>query len=195
MFMSWSLDLMAPGFICAFIYFLYDVLKNRKKTSFFRKIVFASFLVYVSAVFRLTIGGIQFQDREFAYIDIQLIPFYFAGDLLQMYQRSGLDWFFWNSVRLTLYNVLLLFPLGVYMSFLWRDASFQKAAVFSLLASFLIESLQLILSAFGIIMVRTFDVDDLILNTAGSVIGFCLSTYLLRGIRRRLPNERSAYFR
>lgn len=193
--MFWSLDLMVPGFICAFIYFLYDIVKNRKKTSFFRKLVFASFLVYLCAVFQLTIGGIHFPDQEFAYLDVQPIPFYFVGDWLEMYKQTGFDWFFWNSVRLTFYNVLLLFPLGVYLSFLWRKTTLKKAAVLVFLTSFFIESLQLVLSASGIIMARMFNVDDLILNTAGGVIGFCLSTYVLHTIGKRFPCDRSAYFR
>ncbi|WVP35080.1 hypothetical protein V2175_06540 [Bacillus licheniformis] len=30
----------------------------------------------------------------------------------------------------------------------------------------------------GLIMARTFNVDDLILNTAGGVIGFCLTSFM-----------------
>nr|MDH3162753.1 hypothetical protein [Bacillus licheniformis] len=57
--MFWSVDLMPLGFMCAIVYFLYDIVKNRKKTSFFRKMVFASFIVYLSVVYHYTIGGIN----------------------------------------------------------------------------------------------------------------------------------------
>ncbi|QHZ48305.1 VanZ family protein [Bacillus sp. NSP9.1] len=180
-------DLLILGIILSFIYFLYDVVKNRKRTSFFRKIVFASFLVYLCAVFQLTMGGIHVPDQEFAAIDAQLIPFYFVGDLFQMYQAAGFDWFFWHAARLTFYNVLLLAPLGVYLSLLWRHLSIKSAAILLFLTSFFIECLQLVLSAAGMIAVRTFNVDDLILNTLGGVIGFCLCTYMLRVIGKRLP--------
>ncbi len=178
-----SVDLMVPSFICVFIYFLYDIVKNRKKTSFFRKIVFASFLVYLCVIWHLTIGRINIPPQaEYSGADIQLIPFYFMIDWAQMYQQSGIDWFFWNSVKLTFYNVLLLIPFGVYLAVLWRTITFKQAVVLSFLASLTIESLQLVLSATGLIMVRTFDVDDLILNTLGGAVAFCVSAAVCRAL-------------
>ncbi|MCY8243867.1 VanZ family protein [Bacillus haynesii] len=178
--MFWSVDFMLLGFLYAIVYFLYDIVKNRNKTSFFRKIVFASFIVYLSVVYHYTIGGINIPPQPaYAQMNIQLIPFYFGAEWVQMYQQSGFDWFFWNSVKLTFFNVLLLIPLGVYLSVLWRKTSLKKAAVFVFLTSFLIESLQLVLSVTGLIMARTFNVDDLILNTAGGVTGFCLASLII----------------
>ncbi|WP_396279029.1 VanZ family protein, partial [Bacillus paralicheniformis] len=188
--MFWSVDLMLLGFMCAIVYFLYDIVKNRKKTSFFRKMVFASFIVYLSVVYHYTIGGINIPPQPaYAQMNIQLIPFYFVAEWVQMHQQSGFDWFFWNSVKLTFFNVLLLIPLGVYLSVLWRKIPLKKAAVFVFLTSFLIESLQLVLSVTGFIMARTFNVDDLILNTAGGVMGFCLTSFMFgakgSGYRRK----------
>ncbi|MCY7912949.1 VanZ family protein [Bacillus haynesii] len=177
--MFWSVDFMLLGFLYAIVHFLYDIVKNRKKTSLFRKMVFASFIVYLSVVYHYTIGGINIPPQPaYAQMNIQLIPFYFVAEWVQMYQQSGFDWFFLNSVKLTFFNVLLLIPLGVYLSVLWRKTSLKKAAVFVFLTSFLIESLQLVLSVTGLIMARTFNVDDLILNTAGGVIGFCLTSFM-----------------
>ncbi|WVP34299.1 VanZ family protein [Bacillus licheniformis] len=135
--MFWSVDFMLLGFLYAIVYFLYDIVKNRKKTSFFRKIVFASFIVYLSAVYHYTIGGINIPPQPaYAQMNIQLIPFYFVTEWVQMYQQSGFDCFFWNSVKLTFFNVLLLIPLGVYLSVLWRKTSLKKAAVFVFLTTF-----------------------------------------------------------
>ena len=37
-----------------------------------------------------------------------------------MHINLELNWFFWNSVRLTLYNVIMLLPLGVYLKVLFN---------------------------------------------------------------------------
>ncbi|MDE1376896.1 VanZ family protein, partial [Bacillus licheniformis] len=123
-------------------------------------------------VYHYTIGGINIPPQPaYAQMNIQLIPFYFVAEWVQMHQQSGFDWFFWNSVKLTFFNVLLLIPLGVYLSVLWRKIPLKKAAVFVFLTSFLIESLQLVLSVTGFIMPGTLNVTVFILNKAGVKCG------------------------
>ncbi|MDA1477177.1 VanZ family protein [Bacillus changyiensis] len=176
------------GFVFVLLYFVYDLIKHRKQTSFFRKVIFASFLVFLCGVFHYTIGGIYVPpQKEFARLIVQLIPFYFVSDWVKMYQQGGFDFFFWNAVKLTALNVLLLFPLGVYLRILWKETTFKKALLLSFLTSLIIESLQLGFSALGLIEARSFDVDDLMLNTFGSMFGFSLCRYVLS----LLPKKRS----
>ncbi|MDI3409898.1 hypothetical protein QKW52_03540 [Bacillus sonorensis] len=86
-------DLTFFGLIGVFLYFLYDVVKNRKRTSLIRKIVFLSFLVYLCAVWHFTIGEINIPpQREFAHIDVQFIPFFLCGigiKCISMAERIG----------------------------------------------------------------------------------------------------------
>ncbi|XBO86736.1 hypothetical protein AAGG52_04945 [Bacillus licheniformis] len=57
--------------------------------------MFASFIVYLSVVYHYTIGGINIPPQSaYAQMNIQLIPFYFGAEWVQMYQQSGFDWFF-----------------------------------------------------------------------------------------------------
>ncbi len=151
------------------------MLKNRKK-NMLRRLVFLSFLFYAINVLQQTTGGIHVPPiAEGNYWswrwNTQLIPFYFVGDLISHYNASGLSWFFWNAVRSSFYNVLLLFPLGVYLS-LYKIGNIKRAALFIFIVSFGIETMQILFSYFGLIFARSFNVDDLILNTVGGVLGY-----------------------
>lgn len=64
-------------------------------------------------------------------------------------------------------NIILFIPIGAILGLLFKRYVFFKVALFGLLFSFFIESMQLCLSR-GI-----FDIGDLFNNTLGAVIGFC----------------------
>ncbi|AOH56907.1 hypothetical protein ABE28_021390 [Peribacillus muralis] len=66
----------------------------------------------------------------------------------------------------------MLFPLGVYLGILYQVKRVHKAIIIVFLTSLTIEILQPVLSYFGFIFNRSFDVDDLILNTLGGFLGF-----------------------
>ncbi len=83
------------------------------------------------------------------------------------------------SVTDCILNVLLFVPLGFLLPLLWTD--FQKAGktiLFGLYMSIGVELLQMF------VIVRATDVDDLLLNTLGAVIGYLL----FRLFRRKLPD-------
>ncbi|MCY7864614.1 VanZ family protein [Bacillus spizizenii] len=168
------------------LYFIYDLIKNRKKTRFVRKLIFISFLLYLCIVYHVVLGQVYLiPEKEFSQISIQLIPFAYLFEWVQLYNMSGLTWELINSVKLTFYNLLLLFPFGLYISLLWRNVGLKKLTILSFSTSLLIETLQLILSASGMIMVRTFNIDDLILNTLGSMFGFYIGKNVTYRIRKK----------
>ena len=70
-------------------------------------------------------------------------------------------------------NLLLLAPLGVYGPALWRQLrSFAATAVVAAVLSTAIELGQLGLSELYGFPIRIADVDDVILNTAGALVGY-----------------------
>ncbi|WP_207667889.1 VanZ family protein [Serpentinicella alkaliphila] len=78
----------------------------------------------------------------------------------------GFSWFFWNSVKLSALNVLLLLPLGIYLPVIFNVKDGKKVLIITFLASLNIEIYQAVFSFFGLVfIVRTTNVDDLILNT------------------------------
>lgn len=73
----------------------------------------------------------------------------------------------------SLLNVLLFVPLGIFLPVLWkRYRSFFRTMLFGLSFSLIIELLQLLTR-------RATDINDLMTNTAGTVIGWCLGRILL----------------
>ncbi|MDQ0887815.1 glycopeptide antibiotics resistance protein [Paenibacillus sp. V4I9] len=108
--------------------------------------------------------------------------FYFIGDWLSIYRNNGLDWSFWNSVKLSLYNLIMLMPLGIYLPMLFKLKRISKSILTVFLVSLTIEISQLILGYLGFVRSREFDVDDLILNTLGGTIGYLFIAFISRFI-------------
>lgn len=77
-------------------------------------------------------------------------------------------------LRNSILNILLFVPLGVFLPLLWPAfRSWKKTALVGLGVSSSVEILQLFTH-------RLTDVDDLITNTLGTILGFALAAWLLR---------------
>lgn len=110
--------------------------------------------VYLCAMFSL-VGLPDIRYIRFD-VNINLVPFrYFFTD---------------NSTAL---NVLLFVPLGLLLPLLWqRFGKWHSCLAFGLGTSLLIELLQ-------IFTLRTTDINDLITNTFGTLLGWCMARGLL----------------
>lgn len=167
-------DIVAVGTLFLIIYILYDFMRHGTQ-KLLRRVMIYSFIFYALNVLQLTTGGVNIPPEN-NNLDwntyFQLTPFYFLLDLFVHYQVRGLDWFFWNSVKLSLYNLIMLFPLGVYLPVLFGIKSLRRVTLYATMISLTIEVYQVILSYTGLTFYRTFNVDDILLNTLGAVIGF-----------------------
>ncbi|TYS13510.1 VanZ family protein [Rossellomorea vietnamensis] len=105
-----------------------------------------------------------------------------------MYRTNGLDWFFWNSFKLTFLNMILLMPLGIYLSLLFKVKRTSRTFLIIFLVSLTIETIQFTFGHIGIVMGRGFNVDDLIVNTLGGVIGFALFGLIKKGFFSIIPS-------
>lgn len=131
------------------------------------KTVFPILFVYFVGVVYLT-----FLIRESRSIyHLILSPFYAAKEAIEL----GGPWFFLGIkvvkpelLEGIVLNVLLFIPFGYLLPLIWRRADhWWKVMLIGLIASALIEALQLVLQ-------RGFaDVDDLINNTLGTLVGWC----------------------
>ena len=121
-------------------------------------LVFALYLAAIDAVVGLP--NIQFIRFE---PNINLKPFQY---MFSDYENSFL-------------NVLLFMPLGFFLPVLWqRFRKLRWTVLFGFCTSLLIETLQLF-------TFRATDVDDLILNTMGVVLGYCMFL-ICSWLRRKL---------
>ncbi|WP_307544903.1 VanZ family protein [Paenibacillus sp. V4I5] len=170
------------------LYVLIDFIRN-KTQSIISRVIFYSFIFYLLNVVQVTTGGIIFPPQnDSAPVLMQLIPFYFIGDWINIYRNNGFDWFFWNSVKLSFYNLIMLAPFGVYLLLLFKSKRISKSILTVFLVSLTIESSQLILGYLGFVRSREFDIDDLILTTLGGTIGYlfiALSSRFIQSLQNR----------
>jgi len=161
----------------------------------FRMLVLYSLLLYAMTAFYLVIlplpettdtcsrfaPGVRFT---------QLVPFTFVTDFLQ---ETQLEWnhprtylgvlherAFWQAV----FNFMLFIPFGLYLRYYFRR-SWSATLILSALGSLFFELTQYS-GLYGIYNCpyRVFDVDDLMLNTAGGMTGYLITPY----VTRMLPN-------
>lgn len=167
------------GTIILLLYIMIDFIKNRTK-NLIKRVCLYSFIFYMLIVARLTIGSIVIPPFKDNMINIQLVPLYFIGDLYQMYQNTGLNWQFWNALKLTFFNFILLMPLGAYLVFLFKLQRKFKALLIISFVSLTIETMQLSFTYLGWITARGFNIDDLLINTLGGYIAFLLCKVVTR---------------
>ena len=92
---------------------------------------------------------------------------------LVLFQEIKRFWYYrdqlgWVAVANLFGNVIIFIPFGFFMPMASRYRSFFLTLFYSFGLSFLVEAFQLIT------LVGSFDVDDLLLNTIGGVIGYVI---------------------
>jgi len=136
-----------------------------------RSTLFVLFIVYVSAVVSLTI----IPSERFSLNNT--IPLTNYIPVVNTYKRYVLvTWFenhhgiknFWQNF---IGNIVLFIPLGIFLALLFKKKLLGIMAI-AFLSSFLIESLQFGSRYFG--YYRHIDIDDVLLNTSGAVLGYAL---------------------
>jgi len=141
---------------------------KRKQNSFWQVILQSSFFVYVFMV--LTLTGYFILFRELTYNG------WWQKMLMRIERRDHVNFDLMEIFRIykitdkqILGNFVMLLPLGIYLPLLYKKISgFIPVLLVSLLVAILIEVLQLATSY------RSVDIDDVLLNTTGAVIGFIL---------------------
>ena len=76
-------------------------------------------------------------------------------------------------------NIILFIPLGIFLS-LFPKYSLKRITAVAFLCSLSIELIQLICRQFG--NYRTVDIDDIILNTTGALLGFIITRWILKRV-------------
>lgn len=145
------------------------LVRHAKSMSWLQRVGLVALGVYFPFVLGLTLGGIPTdvdsrdpsEWRQWA----NLVPFGTIGPQLAAGLESGL--------RQVAGNLLLLGPLGFLLPNVWeRFRDFGSALLAWFVVALGIEISQVVISLAIGVPYRAFDVDDLILNTAGAVIGW-----------------------
>lgn len=160
--------------------------------SFWRTLLILSFIFYGLSAFFLVIFPLPSVRNNCASIDpgaifIQNRPFQFVRDIQRESRfhwavpSSYIDLLTSRAFYQMFFNVLLLFPLGVFLRYLFKGkAKWFHAALIGFGVSLFFEITQrTALFGFFECPYRIFDVDDLLTNTVGTVLGFILAPMFL----------------
>lgn len=164
--------------------------------NFWRNLVFFSFIYYCLTAFFLVSLPLpkNRNDIEFKnHVHMQLTPFNFLKDFKHIsgFEPSNLKTYpkFFKSFTFlqVIFNIMLLFPLGVYLRFFFKKAKKWLIAlpiVFSVTLFFEVSQLTALFGYYAY-PYRLFDVDDLMMNTLGGMIGYFVAPILLYFIPSR----------
>ena len=114
------------------------------------------------------------------FVRVNLRPFIEIRRIFEGMEKLGFMYFFRNFIG----NIVIFVPFGMLMPCAFdRCAKLWKTALCGFATSFLIESFQLI-TKIGI-----FDVDDIIMNTAGVFVGYLIYRLILLKIKKSLCSK------
>ena len=166
-----------------------------------KTILIYSFIFYLLCAYFLVIFPLPSKESVLNNPDwmIQIIPFHFIFDFIRQtplvigkpitYIKAILD----PSFYVVAFNILLMVPLGMFLRY-YYNFSLKKIIKTTLLISCFFEFTQLT-RLYGIYPkpYRLCDIDDLILNTLGGVVGYLW----MKDLEKKLPSkkelEASAY--
>ena len=107
----------------------------------------------------------------------QLIPFTFIGDFIESFKESTSIISFLKSpiIYTTLFNIAITIPFGIYLRYYFKK-KWYTTIIYTFLLSLYFEITQLT-GLYGLYpkAYRLFDVDDLIINTLGGLIGYLIT--------------------
>ncbi len=142
-----------------------DAIINKKKLVIYKDLLFLSFVLYMFLLFELV------TSTDFESYSNNFIPF---KEILRYEIDSKL---FYKNV---LGNVLLFVPFGYFICTFLKNKKLYISFIITLITSLSIELIQMNIG-------RSFDIDDIILNLCGGIIGYLIYR-LLDKIEGILPN-------
>ena len=128
------------------------LIKNNIKFVFYKEILMLGFIMYVIALFEV----VTFQDVSWS--SSNFIPF---KEMLRY--DFGTKLFFKNVIG----NMIMFIPFGFFTSYFLKLKKVYSVFLLTLLTSITIETTQLLIG-------RVFDIDDIILNVIGGLIGYLI---------------------
>ncbi len=143
---------------------MYFINNKKEKFVLYKELTGLLFIVYVLFLFYI----VTFQDNNFGFSNY--VPF---KEILRHSISSRL--FFRNVIG----NILLFMPLGWFITYYIKTNKVYYALILSIIISLSIELIQLYIG-------RVFDIDDIILNVFGGVLGYILYMILYK-IKSKLP--------
>ncbi len=139
---------------------------------FTRVVIVYSMILYLLCAYFMVILPLPAADVPRLQQTMQLIPFHFIHEIMQREFSSWAAFIRCPLVYQAFFNLLLTFPFGIYLRY-YFNKKWYHAVIYGFLFSLSFELLQLTgLLGYYRYPYRLFDVDDLIVNTVGTICGF-----------------------
>jgi len=165
------------------------VLKERKVTAA-RVVIYMIFLFYMYQVLKLTgivniflnhkAFALSSDSLSFAFNNSQFKPLLFYREGMAIYGNDFTRMLFSSYFRSSLYNFIMLIPLGIFIPWLYKHL-FAKTMTDAFILVFAIESVQFVSNICNLSS-RSFNVDDFILNLLGVAVGYLLYHVVIKNI-------------
>ncbi|MDR0905895.1 MAG: VanZ family protein [Oscillospiraceae bacterium] len=166
-----------PAYALARVITIFALEKRGLKTTALREAGLLVLFLYLFALLHVTVNYVRLFGFDFQLAErYNLVPF--AG--LATVTAAGNTAY---AVRNILGNIVLFVPLGVLLPLLWRRFTPVKTVIVGAALSLAIEVTQFFTG-------RGTDIDDLILNTLGTLCGCCVYLILRKTIAGRLNYEK-----
>ena len=141
------------------------LINNKEKILLYKELMMLLFAIYILCLFQV----VTFQDDS-VWAGNNFIPF---QEILRYNITSRL---FWKNV---VGNMLMFLPFGFFVSYYLKVEKVNLPFMLVLVTSLAIEIVQMMIG-------RVFDVDDIILNLIGGILGYFIYK-LLKRIGEKLP--------
>lgn len=157
------------------------VIKKKKKVklNLVKEIMLGILMLYLFALVGVTLFPIDINwgDRVFLPTSIYINYIPVVSTIQSIYALTNSSFSIGFALNLLIMNIggnlILLTPLSILLPMIWNKCKqFKYCFLYCFLTSFLIEALQLVENIFGVGRGRVTDIDDLILNSIGAVIGY-----------------------
>lgn len=139
---------------------------NHEKIVLYKELSMLIFSIYILCLFQV----VTFQD-DTAWASNNFIPF---KEILRYNITSRL------FIKNVLGNMIMFLPFGFFTSWFLRSEKKLYPMILTIIASLSIELVQLVSG-------RVFDVDDIMLNIVGGLIGYYMYA-IMRTVRNKFPN-------
>ncbi len=153
----------------------YNLKNNKGKYSLFFKLIVTFYLLLL---FNTTILGIVIADKE-GLKTIKEFGMFSAGNSIQLIPFKTISEIILNinSLKVTFLqifgNILLILPISMFLYFI-KNFSRKRNILSCFLVSFSIEIIQLVMNYITHVPSHVCDIDDIILNMVGAIIGMIL---------------------
>ncbi len=156
---EFSMPMVAISVIVVISLRIADIIKNKKQFCLYKEIITLAFIVYILCLFQV----VTFQDNSYSGGN-NLVPF------REIFRYNFGSRLFLKNV---LGNVLMFLPYGFFASYFLKEKKVFPIILLTIVASITIETTQLMIG-------RVFDVDDIMLNILGGILGHYLYRLLLK---------------